>query len=136
MSTPAPSRKSDRIRARRDQFVAWGYSAGVAGALAHIEQEDVRAAIATRTADLGVKDGPARAYAVRLVAHNLKAGDPPSAPARLSGPDAAYVQARANALAGELRAGIAAARKAAEQEREDAERKRRHDEALEQELTR
>ena len=136
MSESTPTTRADRVRQRRDKFTQAGYSAGVAGALAGIDPDDVRTHIEARVRDLGVRDGVPRAYAIRLLACTLKAGDYPNAPSTLTPAESSFIGDRVGTIANELRKTIATERAEAKQRHEDQERERRHAEALERELTR
>ena len=139
MSTDAHLPRPQRVKERRGRFVAMGYSAGVAGALAQIDPDDVRAHIEARVSSLGVRDGAPRAYAVRLLASALKVGEYTSeadAPSALTPAESAFIQDRVNTVANELRKNIATARAEAKKRHEDEERARRHAETLERDLTR
>lgn len=131
MTTP-PTNYADRVRERRGRLRAQGYSAGVAGALAAIDRDAARNELIRRIPELGVKDGVARAYAVRLVATTLKLGQFPSAPSTLTDAEAAFIRERAGDVAREIAAVLAEREAAAKIEA----RRRREAEDLERDLTR
>jgi hypothetical protein len=90
---------AQRRAERKSEIVAAGYSIPVATALARIEHERHRRAIARGLAGTGIADGPPRAYLVALTASELKVGDYPSCPKSVRPQDAGVIQERAAALA-------------------------------------
>jgi hypothetical protein len=84
--------KANPTKAR---LLAAGYSSAVAGAAANIKDEYARAAILRVIGDAGIKDGPARAYLIKLIANNLRQGDYPSAPTSLGPGEATVIAQRA-----------------------------------------
>lgn len=128
----SPTSYADRVRERRGLLKAQGYSAGVASALATIDRDAARNELIRRIPELGVKDGIARAYAVRLVACQLKLGQFPAAPSKLAAHEAAFIRDRADAVAKAILEHLRALENAADREA----RKQREAEALERDLTR
>lgn len=97
------STAAERKRERKAELLRAGYSTPAATALAAIDEKAARQAVAEHQGGAGIADGPGRKYLIALLAHALKAGAYPSAPAALAAADVRFIEQRANQLARAVR---------------------------------
>lgn len=90
---------AERRAERKAAILKAGYSIPVATALARIDHDRHRRAIAKGLAATGIADGAPRAYLVALAANELGAGPYPTCPKAVRLEDARIIAERAAALA-------------------------------------
>ena len=96
--------KAERVTARKRDLQTAGYSAASAGALAQIDDDVIRSAVAHAAGNSGVADGTARAYLVKLLAWKAGAVSYPTAPKALRPVDARYIADAAARMEAEVEA--------------------------------
>jgi hypothetical protein len=100
---PTATEELERRRAQaRTDLLRAGYSTAMAGALSRIDDAELRDGIRRVIGRVGVKDGPIRVYAVKLLANRLGVGPIPTCPASAASVEE-LVKDRTLELARELR---------------------------------